>query len=162
MAIVLKVRGTPVQQGSMTCVGAGMRTNKKGKQVAAHNVQPSNKEDLYPWRNQVAAAARIAKERFGQFVVHDPVRVDLTFTIARPPSVTRDWPSVYPDVDKYVRAIYDGLTMGEIWNDDGQALGGLIWKTYPDMAANCPFPEDVLDVPGVTIRLSDVAANRLI
>jgi Holliday junction resolvase RusA-like endonuclease len=162
MNITLKVRGTPVQQGSMTCVGAGMRTNKKGKQVAAHNVQPSNKDDLYPWRKKIAAAARIAKEKFGQFVVHDPVRVDLTFTIARPPSVTRDWPSVYPDVDKYVRAIYDGLTQGEIWNDDGQAIGGLIWKTYPDMAPHCPFPEDVLDVPGVTIRLSDVAANRLI
>lgn len=162
MSIVLKVRGTPVPQGSMTCVGAGMRTNKKGKQVAAHNVQPSNKDDLHPWRIQVAAAARLAKEKFGAFISHDPVRVDLTFTFARPKSVTRDWPSVYPDVDKLMRAVLDGLTAGEIWGDDGQAIGGLIWKTYPDMAANCPFPEDVLDVPGVTIRLSDVTANRLI
>lgn len=162
MTIVLKVKGTPVPQGSMTCVGGGTRTSKTGKAIAAHNVQASNKDDLYPWRNKIAAAARLARDRFGAFISHDPVRVDLTITLERPKTVTRDWPSVYPDVDKLMRAVLDGLTAGEIWADDGQAIGGMIWKTYPDMAAHCPFPEDVLDVPGVTIRLSDAPSDRLI
>lgn len=164
MSIVLKVRGTPVPQGSMTCVGAGMRTSKKGKQVAAHNVQPSNKDDLNPWRNQIAAACRLAREKYPTivFVSHDPVRVDLTFTFARPKSVTRDWPAVYPDIDKLARAVLDGLTAGEIWADDGQCVVLNVAKAYPDTAIHCPYPEDVLEVPGVVIRLSDAPSNRLI
>jgi len=154
MAIVLKVRGTPVPQGSMTCVGGGA-----GR---PHNVQPSNKSELYAWRNQVAAAARIAKEKFGAFISHDPVQVNLTITFERPKSVTRDWPSVYPDIDKLARAVLDGLTAGEIWADDGQCVILNVAKAYPDTAIHCPYPEDVLEVPGVTIRLSDAPANRLI
>jgi Holliday junction resolvase RusA-like endonuclease len=164
MAIVLKVRGTPVPQGSMTCVGGGGRPSKTGKIIAVHNVQPSNKAELHAWRNKIAAAARLAVEKIpgAVFISHDPVQVDLTFTFERPKTVTRDWPSVPPDIDKLARAVLDGLTYGEIWADDGQCVLLNVVQTYPDMAANCPFPEDVLDVPGVTIRLSDVTANRLI
>ncbi len=50
----------------------------------------------------------------------------------------------------------------EIWADDGQCVLLNVVKAYPDTAPLCPYPEDVLDVPGVVIRLSDVAANRLI
>jgi len=140
----------------MTCVGGGA-----GR---PHNVQPSNKADLQPWRLQVAAAARRAKEQLGAvWISHDPVRVDLTFTFARPKSVkTRDWPSVYPDIDKLARAVLDGLTMGEIWADDGQCVILNVTKAYPDTAVHCPYPEDVLEVPGVVIRLSDAPADRLI
>lgn len=155
MAIVLKVRGTPVPQGSMTCVGGG-----PGR---PHNVQPSNKPELSAWRNKVAAAAKQAVEQLhAGWVAQDPVRVDLTITVERPKSVTRDWPSVYPDIDKLARAVLDGLTAGEIWNDDGQCVVLNVVKAYPDAAVHAPFPEDVLKVPGVTIRLSDAPANRLI
>ena len=163
MAIVLKVRGTPVPQGSMTCVGGGFRA-VNGKTVAAHNVQPSNKADLYPWRNKIAAAAKIAVERHHiYFVSHDPVRVDVTFTVERPKTVDRDWPSVAPDEDKLRRAVLDGLTAGAIWGDDGQSIGGVTWKTYPHMAAFAPFPEDVLTdgTFGVVIRLTEITGHQL-
>lgn len=156
MSIVLKVRGLPVPQGSMTCMGAG------GSRL--HRVVASNQEALTSWRNQVAGAARLAVEKIpgAVFISHDPVQVDLTFTFERPKSVTRDWPSVAPDIDKLARAILDGLTAGEIWADDGQCVALHVVKAYPDMAAHCPIPDDVLDVPGVVIRLSAVDANRLI
>lgn len=149
----------------MTCVGSGVTIRPGQAPRGNHNVQPSNKSDLYPWRDKVAVAAKRARTQLGAWwVCHDPVRVDLTFTVDRPPSVTRDWPSVAPDVDKLARAILDGLTAGEIWNDDGQCVWLFIVETYPDMADLCPFPEDVLDVPGVVIRLSDAPsrATRLI
>jgi Holliday junction resolvase RusA-like endonuclease len=146
----------------MTCVGGGSRPLPNGRVVAAHNVQPSNKAELYAWRDKVAAAARIARERYGWWVAHDPVQVDLTVTFERPKSVDRDWPSVPPDIDKLARAILDGLTAGTIWNDDGQCVRLRIDKVYPDRAYLATFPEDVLDVPGVTIRLSDPPTNRLL
>lgn len=164
MPVILKVKGLPVPQGSMTCVGAGVTIRPGMKPKANHNVQPSNKEALYAWRNQIAAACRVAKAKFPSigWIGHDPVAVTCTFTLERPMTVTRDWPSVPPDLDKLARAILDGLTAGEIWNDDGQCVVLNLVKAYPDTAPFCPFPEDVLDVPGVTIRLSDVDANRLI
>ena len=155
MPIVLKVLGTPTPQGSMTCVGGG-----PGR---PHNVQPSNKAELNAWRNRISAAAKQAVEKLNAgWVSHDPVRVDLTFTLERPKSVTRDWPSVHPDIDKLARAVLDGLTGGEIWQDDGQCVVLNVAKAYPDAAVHAPIPEDVLEVPGVVIRLSDAPANRLI
>jgi Holliday junction resolvase RusA-like endonuclease len=153
MSIVLKVRGTPVQQGSMTCVGGG-----PGR---PHRLIPSNQEALTAWRNLIAAHARKAVETLGAgWVAHDPVRVDLTFTLIRPKSVDRDWPSVAPDEDRYRRPVLEALIKGGIWNDDGQSIGGINWKTYPHMREYAPIPEDVMDVEGVVIRLSDVAANQ--
>jgi Holliday junction resolvase RusA-like endonuclease len=163
VTIVLKVKGTPVPQGSMTCVGGGSRPLANGRVVAAHNVQPSNKADLYAWRDKIAGAARTAREKLGiWWIAQDPVQVDLTFTIERPKTITRDWPSVYPDLDKYCRAVLDGLTLGGIWNDDGQCVVLNAIKVYPDQSGFATFPGDVLDVPGVTIRLSDPPTNRLI
>lgn len=152
--VVLRIKGTPVAQGSMTCVGGG-----PGR---PHNVQPSNKQDLAPWRNKIAAAAKQAVAKGASWVSHDPVRVDLTITLERPKSVGRDWPSVYPDIDKLARAVLDGLTAGEVWQDDGQCVLLNVVKAYPDGGVHTPFPEDVLEVPGVVIRLSDAPANRLI
>lgn len=156
MAIVLKVRGTPVPQGSMTCVGGPGR---------GHNVQPSNKLELLSWRNKIASACQQAIALGAvPFICHDPVRVDITYTLERPKTVTRDYPAVPPDEDKYRRAVLDGLTKGEIWNDDGQCIGGLNWKTYPHMSEDAPIPEDVLTdgTFGVVIRITAITANRLI
>lgn len=157
MLAILRIKGVPAPQGSMTCVGGGARNGAR-----IHNVQPSNKPELHAWRAKVAAAAKRVVDEYGfVFVAHDPVRVEITFTFDRPKSVTRDWPSVAPDVDKLCRAILDALTQGEIWADDGQCVDMHAVKAYPGWTA-VPHPEDVLDVPGVVIRLSDAPTNRLI
>lgn len=157
MLAVLKIRGLPVPQGSMTCVGGGPRAGAR-----IHNVQPSNKAELKPWRTKIAAAAKRVVDEYGfVFIAQDPVLVEITFTMERPKSVDRDWPSVAPDIDKLCRAVLDGLTAGEIWADDGQCVELRAVKAYPGWTA-VPHPEDVLDTPGVTIRLSDAPNNRLI
>jgi Holliday junction resolvase RusA-like endonuclease len=153
MPVILKVKGLPVPQGSMTCVGAGV-----GR---PHRLVSSNQDALNAWRNQIAAAARKAVETLGtRWVVHDPVRVDLTFTLIRPKSVDRDWPSIAPDEDRYRRPVLEALIKGGIWNDDGQSIGGINWTTYPHMREYAPIPDDVMDVEGVVIRLSDAPVNQ--
>jgi Holliday junction resolvase RusA-like endonuclease len=38
-----------------------------------------------------------------------PVKMELDFYISRPKSVKREYPSVRPDLDNYVKAVLDGL-----------------------------------------------------
>lgn len=140
----------------MTCVGGGTRNGRP-----AHNIQPSNKAALHAWRDKVAAAALRAVDQGAYFVAQDPVRVELTFTLERPATVDREWPSVPPDVDKLERAILDALTQAALWGDDGQCVGLTAWKAYPGCLL-VPHPEDVLDVPGVVIRLTDAPTSRLL
>jgi len=138
----VQVLGTPIEQGSMTCVGFG----------GHHNVQPSNKKALIPWRDLVQKAG-LALSITG---IEGPVGVEVTLTVTRPKSVTRDWPSkkanrrgVGGDIDKLARAVLDGLTLSKVFGDDSQVVELTARKCYPDT----PGAPDRLPRPGALIRI---------
>lgn len=153
------VLGDPEGQGSMTCVG-------KGK---LHNVQPSNKAKLYPWRELVAAGARKWLNETAD--VYEPVTLTLTWSVARPAG---HWgtgrnadtlkPSAAPfptfkgtgDIDKLARAVLDALTASERFHDDAQVTELHLYKRYAAARTRPglihPDPYDVLPVPGVVVR----------
>jgi Holliday junction resolvase RusA-like endonuclease len=150
----VKVHGNPAPQGSMTC---------KAKHVTKPNLQPSNEPDLTRWRALVAKAGR-ALPVSG---LVGPLFVVATHTIARPASVplrVRAWPMVtgskgHGDVDKFGRALLDGLAEAGVYGNDAQVCGLMSWKRYPDSPA-CQWidPRDHLDRPGVVIRVYPVGA----
>lgn len=162
--------GDPVQQGSMHCVGTGQQRGKG----APHKLKHNNADTLEPWRDNVTLAAKSRnrpKAPKGQ-----PVDLVLTFSLARPanhwgtgrnaavlkPSAPQ-YPTVYPDLDKLVRAICDALT-GTAYADDSQVVEILARKRYAhDRALTLKPPrstealsltfEDALPCPGVVIRI---------
>jgi Holliday junction resolvase RusA-like endonuclease len=140
----ITVPGVPIPKGSIECLGA------RGK--VRHLLVDEKRKLLEPWQNKIAATARQLIPRFGQ--ITGPVAVSCTFTVPRPPSVSpvkRPWPHVMGsgDLDKLVRAVFDGLTRSTLIKDDAQVVGGRPWKCYPH-TPDCP---DRLDEPGVVIRI---------
>jgi len=65
-------------------------------------------------------------------VLAGPIALDMTFTIARPPSVSakrRPQPTVKPDLSKLYRAAEDAMT-GIVFVDDAQVTDAHVRKVY--------------------------------
>ena len=118
------MEGVPIQQGSMRHVGNGRMIHNKAVELAA-------------WRANIANAAKLA----GCTPILDPIEITMKFRVKRPKSVKRDYPTVAPDLDKYIRGVLDGLT-GIAYNDDSQVIDIKAQKVYSE-------------APGVDIEISD-------
>jgi crossover junction endodeoxyribonuclease RusA len=118
------VEGVPIQQGSMRHIGYGRMIHNKAVELAA-------------WRADIANAAKLA----GCTPILDPIEITMRFRVKRPKSVKRDYPTVAPDLDKYIRGVLDGLT-GVAYNDDSQVIDIKAQKIYSE-------------APGVDIEISD-------
>lgn len=117
---VFFVAGVPQQQGSKT-----------GYVVAGRAVlTDSNKTRLKPWRAAIAEVAAATWAHHPQ-IVDGPVRVEATFVMPRGKTVKRPYPSVIPDLDKLIRALFDGITQaGNVWRDDAQVVQIAIDEVY--------------------------------
>ena len=122
--IKFSVEGTPIQQGSMRHIGHGRMIHSKAVELAA-------------WRADIASAAKLA----GCKPILDPIAITMKFRVKRPKSVKRDYPTVAPDLDKYVRSVNDGLT-GVAFADDSQVIKIVASKEYSD-------------TPGVDIEINE-------
>lgn len=71
--------------------------------------------------------------------------VSLVFQLPKPRSVKRDYPSVRPDLDNFVKAVMD--SMGAFWLDDGQVVSLRADKRYGD-------------VPLIIVQLKGVKDSR--
>ena len=93
--------------------------------------------ELAAWRADIASAAKLA----GCEPILDPIAITMKFRVKRPKSVKREYPTVAPDLDKYVRSVNDGLT-GVAFADDSQVIKIIASKEYADN-------------PGVDIEISE-------
>lgn len=98
-----RVYGEPVPQGSL--------------KVIHGRVMHINGKKLREWRGKIQAAAL----QNGQSILDGPVTVNCVFYVRRPKTVTRNEPSVRPDLDKLIRAVLDALT-GVAFVDDSQVV----------------------------------------
>jgi len=93
--------------------------------------------ELAAWRADVAAAAKLA----GCTPITNPIAITMRFRVKRPKSVKREYPTVAPDLDKYIRSVNDGL-QGVAFDNDSQIVQIVASKEYSD-------------TPGVDIEVSD-------
>ena len=93
--------------------------------------------ELAAWRADIARAAKLA----GCIPITDPIAITMRFRVRKPKSVKRDYPTVAPDLDKYIRGVNDGLT-GTAYVDDSQIIKIIASKEYSEN-------------PGVDIEISD-------
>jgi crossover junction endodeoxyribonuclease RusA len=125
------VRGIPAPQGSKRHVGNG-RMIESSKAVG-------------PWREAIRAETQRVMDALCVYPISGPVGVQVNFNLPRPKGHYRTgknahllsvgapaWPAGTPDLDKLIRAVLDGLTMGGAWKDDGQVVSLLAYKRYAD------------------------------
>jgi len=84
---------------------------------------------LAVWRSTVALSARFA----GAKPVDGAIGIEIVFRVRRPKTVKRDYPTVAPDLDKYIRGVLDALT-GIAYQDDSQVIDIKAEKVYSDTA----------------------------
>jgi Holliday junction resolvase RusA-like endonuclease len=124
--VEFEVHGIPVPQGSKTAFAV---TNKQtGKTRAV--VTDKNKDALHAWRDLLAAHAVTAME--GRPAYDEAMVLEVTFGLPKPPSVTRDEPTVPPDLDKLLRAVFDALKTGGVYRDDSRVVQVVMGKVYSD------------------------------
>jgi Holliday junction resolvase RusA-like endonuclease len=58
------------------------------------------------------------------------LEVELWFYLPRPSSISREFPTVMPDVDKLVRGCLDGMTKGGAIVDDSRVVDLHAYKRY--------------------------------
>lgn len=80
---------------------------------------------LAVWRSTIGWEATLA----GAKPHSEPVKMTIVFTMPRPRTVKRPFPSVPPDLDKLIRGCLDALT-GIAYVDDGQVIEILASKRY--------------------------------
>lgn len=150
--LVIRVVGEPAPQGSKRHIGGG-RLVEMSKKVK-------------PWRQDVTAAALVARIAADDLTFTGPVSLEATFTLKRPAGhyrtganagLLRDSapavPAVTPDLDKLVRSTLDALTLAGVWRDDSQVCELLVRKCYPGLGL------DALDTPGAVLRVHPMKAT---
>jgi Holliday junction resolvase RusA-like endonuclease len=117
----IHVSGQPIPQGSKTAAV-----------ISGRAVMFDSNKKLKDWRSTVTAATRteLIKQRFNGFESDQPLVVFVEFYLERPKTVKRLFPAVKPDLDKLVRAVFDGVTDGHAWHDDSQVISVYASKTY--------------------------------
>lgn len=113
------VYGTAIPQGSKTPYV------RNGRAILV-----DSNPRLKGWRELVTWEAKAARR--GAQALTGAVGVGLDFHMPRPKTVTRERPSVVPDVDKLVRAIFDGITDSGLWLDDSQVVSLRTDEWYAD------------------------------
>jgi len=83
---------------------------------------------LAVWRSTVALAARFE----GAKPVEGAIGIEIIFRVRRPKTVKREFPTVAPDLDKYIRGVLDALT-GIAYQDDSQVIDIKAQKVYSEM-----------------------------
>ncbi len=119
MIVAFDVLGIPMPQGSkkaFTANGRAMLKEAGGNRHAA-------------WRNAVADKAREVAEVYGPFA-KAPIQATVTFRFPMPKSRTKTQraritiPKITaPDLDKLLRAVFDGLIAGGLIPDDALITG---------------------------------------
>lgn len=74
---------------------------------------------------------KLARMQFKNSLITFPMSVKIIFRLEKPKSVKRDYPSVRPDIDNYIKAVLDAL-QGIVFKDDGQIIKLYAEKIYSE------------------------------
>lgn len=131
--MIIRAYGIPVAQGS-----------KKGfvsKSGRVSIVDQSGKK-LTVWRDILEDATLKAMD--GREPLDGDLHATVVLWMPKPKTVKRKHPNVKPDIDKTLRAVFDGLTTGGAYVDDARIVRVTAEKRYADD----------LEKPGALITIS--------
>jgi Holliday junction resolvase RusA-like endonuclease len=120
--LTIDVSGDPASQGSHSVIN--------GRIVQVNSAKHKR------WRNAVSfAALDLVGPDFQP--LDEPLELSVIFYLARPKSVSRDFPAVMPDVDKLLRAVFDSLS-GIIYVDDSRIIRATARSSTRTLGASGP------------------------
>ena len=122
MELFFEVYGIPAPQGSKKPIG-------NGRFVEASKKLPA-------WRKKVTEAAVDAISTTHWHTLSSPAELSVVFFLPRPRSVPaskRPLPTVPPDLDKCLRAVFDSCTIAGVWDDDSLVCKVTAYKMYDDV-----------------------------
>ena len=133
--LTIYVAGEAAPQGSKRYVGKGIMLEASKK--------------VKPWRNDVRAACLDSKGKPIHQFNGDAISVDLEFIMRRPASTPKKktpHATKRPDLDKLVRAVFDGIGSAGVWTDDSQVVRAHVTKRIAEID----------ETPGCRIRVERV------
>jgi Holliday junction resolvase RusA-like endonuclease len=83
------------------------------------------KHPIHAYRDAIALTWRSAIGK----PFEGPLKVEITFRLAKPKACKRVYPTVRPDIDNYIKGVFDALN-GKAWSDDGQVVEVIARKRY--------------------------------
>jgi crossover junction endodeoxyribonuclease RusA len=115
--LLIEVFGEPASQGSHSVIN--------GRIVQVNSAKHKR------WRNAVSfAALDLVGEDFE--LLDEAVEVSIIFYLPRPKTVRdREFPTVFPDIDKLSRSVLDSLS-GVVYTDDARVIRLSAYKLYAD------------------------------
>jgi crossover junction endodeoxyribonuclease RusA len=120
MTFTFVIPGDPRPQGSKQAF-------RRGDKIALVETTKGLKQ----WRQQITMTASQTAGLAKLQIFEGPVQVRVMFNLRKPPSVRRLKPLVKPDLDKLLRALFDGITDSKaVWTDDAQVITVLASKRY--------------------------------
>jgi Holliday junction resolvase RusA-like endonuclease len=135
VTVTIRVPGVPQPQGSKTKTRWG-------------GMRDANSERLTPWRNAISiATVQTVGHRWQP--LDGPLSVSVVFTMPKPtsaPKRRRTWPAKKPDIDKLIRACFDGITDGGLWRDDALVVDVYARKVYTGDPDASPAPGALIHV----------------
>lgn len=100
-----------------------------------------------PWRQDVKYAALEAIKGVEGLPHDGPIRVQVTFTLAKPKSAKKGASACKkPDIDKLIRSTFDAIGEAGVWTDDSRVIGLRCFKCYVGDLYSLP-------TPGATIQI---------
>lgn len=123
------VRGDPVGQGAIK--GGGTDRDAEGKVIRRRPAYHANGKQLRSWRETVIEATQKAMAEIGLTAPLDgPLHLTAVFRLPRGKTVTRELPTVPPDLDHLIRALGDSLTKAHAIADDARIVSLTITEVY--------------------------------
>jgi Holliday junction resolvase RusA-like endonuclease len=120
LELVIDVLGIPAPQGSKAYKGL-----RNGKPILAES-----SKKVKPWRDAVERHARAAIALAHWQPLDGPIELVVTFLMPRGKTITRDWPTTYPDSSKLIRSTEDALVRAGVLVDDARIVHHDVWKQY--------------------------------
>lgn len=94
--------------------------------------RPGRKDRLVPMRRGTSWARTCKAEAIRQYrgkPLEGALEVSVAFSFDRPATVTREHPTVRPDIDGLVKGLLDAWN-GVLWKDDAQVVKLTLTKEY--------------------------------
>lgn len=126
---IVPVYGEPAPQGSKKAFVRGNRA-----------VLVDDSKKTKPWKRAVREACEDAIEswkeqhRYTFVPIDEAIECHMVFFMPRPKSLAKKvkWCFRKPDLDKLLRATFDGVTESQLWKDDARVRKVVAEKNYED------------------------------
>jgi len=153
LAVAFRVLDNPEAPGGKAGIPVyrGSRKNGSREFTGRVNVIDKNTRAVALWRSSVMTACRPGGVPLVRPGLDEPLAVRYFFTLKRPASVRRPYPSVKPDVDNLVKGTADAITASGLWRDDALVISAVISKAYAGGAH--PDGTPALSVPGCVVEI---------